>query len=86
MTIEWTPKEKRSRDKWRNRGGLANIQIKNGLSREELADFFRLQAEATLNGYNSIEDYLMHKSESERIGVNNTQFYQLAKQFGQLKD
>ncbi len=41
-----TPKEQRSRDKWREKGRLAEIQVENGWSREELALHFQQEAEA----------------------------------------
>lgn len=44
----WTPKEQRSRDRWRKKGRLAEIQVENGWSREELAEHFRQEAEAKL--------------------------------------
>ncbi len=34
VTESWTPKEQRSRDKWRQH--LANFQVEFGLSREEM--------------------------------------------------
>lgn len=44
----WTPKEQRSRDKWREKGQLARIQTENGWSREEMAEHFRQEADAKL--------------------------------------
>lgn len=44
----WTPKQQRSRDKWRVKGQLAEIQVKNGWSRKELAEHFRQEADAKL--------------------------------------
>lgn len=40
-----TPKEERSRDRWRERGNLAAIQAAEGLSRAELAEKFRNEAQ-----------------------------------------
>ena len=40
-----TPKEQRSRDKWREKGRLAEIQATNGWSREELALHFQEEIE-----------------------------------------
>lgn len=85
MTIEWTPKEERSRDRWRKRGGLATIQAERGYSRQELADHFALMAKAKENGFNTIEEYLSSLDDLSRAGVENTQLYQLAIQFGQIK-
>ena len=44
----WTPKQQRSRDKWRVKGQLAEIQVRNGWSTEELAEHFRQEADAKL--------------------------------------
>lgn len=44
----WTPKQNRSREKWREKGRLAEIQIKNGWSREELAEHFKQEVETKL--------------------------------------
>ena len=41
----WTPKMQRARDKWRQRGNLAGIQVTESLSREDLAEKFKLEAE-----------------------------------------
>ncbi len=48
MIDNWTPREQRSREKWRERGRLAEIQVNNGWSREELAEHFKQEAEAKL--------------------------------------
>lgn len=45
-----TPKEQRSRDRWRLRGDLAKIQFEEGLSRQELAEKFKREAETIMQG------------------------------------
>jgi hypothetical protein len=51
----WTPKMQRAREKWRQRGNLAGIQITENLSLDELAEKFRLEAEAKTNQISPIE-------------------------------
>jgi hypothetical protein len=56
VTIEWTPKEQRSREKWRQH--LANFQVKFGLSREEMdAEIAKQEAIKIADGDTSIINY-----------------------------
>lgn len=41
---------------------LAGLQVANSWSREEMADYFHLLAEAKTNGFSTIEEYLTYKS------------------------
>ena len=53
VTDRWTPREQRSRDKWRQH--LANFQVKFGLSREEMdAEIARQEAQKISATDNSV--------------------------------
>ncbi len=59
-----TPREERSRDKWRKRGNLAGIQAEEGLSREELAMKFKKEAEVKTQTQSPINS-VVYQSEAD---------------------
>ncbi len=79
MTDKWTPREERSRDKWRKRGRLAQIQIEEGLSRQELADKFAEEAAVKTEEISPITGGIVYQSDETPPITNH--FFQVAKQF-----
>ncbi len=56
----WTPREKRSRDRWREKGGLVGIQVTENLSTDELAIKFAAEAKRKTD---EISPVVVYKSE-----------------------
>lgn len=60
----------RARDKWRQRGNLAGIQVTESLSREDLAEKFKLEAEEKIR-QQSQPTTVVYQSEPLPAGSNH---------------
>jgi len=76
-----TPREELSKEK--RQRFLAGIQWKNGQSVEELnADIAKQEAEKIAAA--SLSNRVVYKSDSDEIKLENTQWWQIGKQFRQI--